>query len=81
MSLDTLAKRTTGRGPRECGVAYALRSLDATLADALSRALANIAVTAQAIADDEDMATITDAPGADSISRHRAGKCRCGRTS
>ena len=80
MSLDELLERTDGRGVKECGVHYALRTLDPVVAEKFRSVLAMPPAAVQSAEISEALKEYNLAVGNDSVSRHRRGKCMCGKS-
>jgi hypothetical protein len=78
MNLAELANRAPAPRHQECGVAFALRTLEPTTAATLKAALTNQNVRHQEISD--ALADHGIFVGAFAIGRHRAEvrKCKCG---
>ena len=75
IDLDELANRAPQRRNHECGIAYALRVLDAPTAATLSRALANDNVTHVELTN--ALAELGVETSAFTVGVHRRGQCKC----
>ena len=77
LNLDDLAARPHARSPRECQVAYAMRTLTESQADALARAIDNPSVRHAEIA--AALIALGYSTNDTNIGRHRRHLCQCRR--
>lgn len=76
-ALDELIERGDGPGWQECGVAYALRTVDPGDAEKFRKAMANPHVGHSEIAREFAARMDAFAPIGMQVSRHRRGECKC----